>query len=525
MRIPTFMMKFWKWNLHWLMDNRDKRYSKYLIIACIWAGYSFFASCSPDSGIGANVLPDNNTLNANFTDGTTVKTSVILEDSVNTTNVNSFFLGSYNDPIFGETKASIYAQLAVPTNGANPFTVVGNPGSNTNKIILDSVVFAMPYVYTTPNYFGTLSPQTIQVYLLDNNIIIDTTYYSNSVLSHKTLLGQASIRPNITEFDSTRYSNTRVEPCPIYNYPRFKIRLSQKWGQSWLDSAMSGVLGATGPGNDTILLNQAAFIRHMKGLYITANSPMQFPGQGGIWYMNLYDAGAGVFFYMRIINNNFADTVYSIPQFTFGTNQVMFMHYDHDYTKTSFYAPHKLHAPVSSPDNIYIQGFGGVETRLDFPNLKTEFSGPVIINRAEVDIPLETQDIGDFALPAQLYLIGINDTSTVPSTSTFTLPDEYTSFYNGTYDAFNQAYEFDIAEYVQNVIDGKTIEDGLYLVPGSSAISPDRLVGYGGAVRPGVGSNKRLRLRLYYTPLNTPKIQKVKTIEMAPIAPAKTMSR
>jgi len=388
----------------------------------------------------------------------------------------------------------------------------------------------MPYVFTTPNSYGNLSPQTIQVYLLDSTLVADTTYYSNSVISHKTLLGQKVVTPNVTEWDSTHYFNTYQIPCPIYNYPRFKIKLNQQWGQKWVDTAFGGVGTQWEPSGsgDTILLNQGAFIRHLKGLYITANSPMQFPGQGSIWFMNLYDAGAGVFFYMRIINRDpvtlITDTVYSIPQFTFGTNQVMCMHYDHNYTGTSFYAPHKPHAPVSSPNNVYVQGFGGVTTRIDFPYIKKQFKGTVIINRAEVDIPVETQDLGVYTPPAQMYLVGINDTSTVVSTQTFTLPDEYTSFYGGTYDAFNQVYVFDIAEYVQNVLDGKTIEDGLYLVTGSSAITPNRVVGYGGAVRPGFGSNKRLRLKLYYTPLNTPKIQKVKIIELPPSVQAKSLA-
>lgn len=503
------------------MSKIDKRYFglKYLVIACVWAGYSFFSSCTPDSGLGANILPENNTLNANFTDTSTVKTSIILEDSVNTTNVGSFFLGTYNDPVFGETKASIYAQISVPTNGANPFTVVGSPGSNTAKVILDSVVFAMPYVYTTPNYYGTLSPQTIQVYLLDNSLYPDTTYYSNQVISHKTLLGEKVVKPNVVLWDTTKFG-----PDTFTNYPRFRIKLNQQWGQKWLDTALSGVV-YSGQG-DSILLNEAAFIRHLPGLYITATSPMQLPGQGSIWYMNLYDAGSGVFFYMRIIDN-LGNVTYSIPQFTISPNNVMFMHYDHDYKSTAFYAPHKPKVPISSPNNVYVQGLGGVITKIDFPYLSKQFSGKVIINRAEVDIPVESQFTGVYSPPAQMYLIGINDTSTVPSTSTFTLPDEYSNYYGGSYDAFDNVYQFDIAQYVQNILDGKTIEDGLYLVPGSSAITPDRVVAYGGGYPDSftkLPANKRLRLKIYYTPLNGHKAEKMKTVEVPlETGPAKTV--
>ncbi len=488
-------------------------------MACFWAGYSFFASCSPDSGIGSNILPDNNTLNANFNDTTTLRTSLVLEDSVITNGVNAFFLGSYNDPIFGETKASIYAQVTPAVNGANPFTVVGTfyngtTGVPATRVILDSVVFSIPYVFTTPNYYGVLSPQTVQVYSLDKQMYPDTSYYSSTVIPHSTLLGERIVTPNITEWDSTRYSNTRIEPCPIYNYPRFKVRLNQQWGQKWVDTALSGVINITGRG-DSILLNQAFFIHDFPGIYITTNSPMQFPGQGSLWFMNLYDAGAGVFFYMKIINSNgtTTDTTYSIPQLGMSSEHIAFSHFDHNYKTTSFYAPHKVGTPINSQLSTYVQGFGGVTTKINMPYIMNWVkNNKVIVNRAELDIPVQTQDIGIYAPPAQMYLIGINDTSTVPTTATFTLPDEYTTYYGGTYDEFNHEYTFDIAEYIQNVFDKKTIEDGLYLLGGSSAISPSRVVLYGGGTQ-GAASNKKMRLKIYYTPLNSHKVEKPKVME------------
>ncbi len=475
--------------------------TKHIAIACILAGYSFYTSCSPDSGLGANVLPNNNTLNANFVDTTTVQTSLLLEDSVATNNLPAYFLGSYNDPIFGETKASIYTQMELASDGANPFTAVGSPGSSTVKVILDSVVFAIPYVFSVPNYYGQISPQTVEVYMLDKQLKPDTSYYSNSVISHKVLLGQKTVTPELGQWDSVRYSNTRIEPCPIVFYPRFTVKLNQQWGQKWLDTALSGVVY---PGaGDTIFQSIAGFIRNFPGVYVTSSSPLQYPGQGSLWYMNLFDHGAGIFFYCRIINQN-NDTTYSIPQLEIGADRISFSHFDHNYNTTSFYAPHVKNAPVSSPDNIYVQGFGGVTTKIKFPYINNWMNkGPIIINKAEVEIPVESQDIGIYTPPAQMYLIGINDTSTVAATSTFTLPDEYTSFYGGTYDPFNKEYVFDIALYIQNVLDKKTIDAGLYLVAGSSAISPNRVSAYGGAVRTGVGSNKRMRLKIYYTPLSS----------------------
>src|SRR4029077_6876836 len=96
------------------MSSRSSRYSvtKYLfIIACLWAGFSFFTSCSNNSSIGVNVLPPNDVINANFKDTATVHAWLSFKDSVPTNYTLQSLLGSYSDPVFGFTKASFYTQV------------------------------------------------------------------------------------------------------------------------------------------------------------------------------------------------------------------------------------------------------------------------------------------------------------------------------------------------------------------------------------------------------------------------------
>ncbi len=492
------------------MNKFNNRYFnlKYLVIACFGAGFSFFTSCSPDSGIGANILPTNNLLNAGFCDTSTVVTSLVLEDTVPTNNMPSYFLGSYNDPYFGVTKASIYAQLMLPEgDGVNPFTAAGGISSSTIKVILDSVVFGLAYVNISPNYYGVLGANTVQVYLLNQSMYPDTAYYSGHNLSHGMLLGERVVTPDMTAWDSIRYPPSLPA---IPSIPRFTIKLPHWWGQKWMDTALNGVIPNSpvmGQGGDSIFLNEAAFIRNVPGIYITTSDPMQFPGQGSIWDINLYYWSSGIFFYCRIINsdNTTTDTIYHIPQLGFSNLNISYSHFDHNYTTAPFYgrgpvSPKK--DSVNSPDFAYVQGFGGVKTKISFPNIMNYVKkGPVIVNRAEVDIPVVAQDIGSYPPPSQLYLLSINDTSTVPTDATYSLPDQGTAYYGGTYDAFNQMYVFDIAQYVQWVLDKKIVDHGLYLVPGSSSISPGRVVLYGGAKVPGRNSNQRIRLKLYSTPL------------------------
>ena len=131
------------------------------------------------------------------------------------------------------------------------------------------------------------------------------------------------------------------------------------------------------------------------------------------------------------------------------------------------------------------------------------------MNRAEVDIPVDASDIGQFSPPPQLYLVGVNDTASSGNYGIYQLLDQGTVFYAGTYDAFNKMYVFDIADYVQRILDKKALDGGLFLDTYPMAayervysLEAERVVGYGGK---GIGpaSNQHMRLKLYYTPLKS----------------------
>ena len=512
MHIQTFMTKSLKWKKRWLMNKFSNRYSisKYLATACILVGFAFYTSCSPDSGLGKNILPNNNTLSALFIDSSKVVTSLVLEDTIPTNGIPVYLLGSYNDPIFGPTKASVYTQVLLPGgDGANPMLYNSTAvNTSTDTIILDSVVFHLSFgSNNSVNYYGSFGPQTIQVYSLSpkTHFTNDSAYYSTANIRYDNLLGQSTVFPDMANeatvyYPYLGYSNPSIGgPYPA----RFSVKLNHNWGKSWLDTALSAYskLSKAGGQWDTLVLKTAAFERNFPGLYITSANPAQFPGQGGLWYVDPFADGTNIMFYCRAISNTH-DTTYFTPTFAINAGGVGFSHFDHDYTHTPFYGPPNKKDSVYSPNLIYVQGMGGVKTKIDFPYIMNWVKkGPVIVNQALVEIPVNTSDIGIYSPPDQLYLIGINDTSTVPITATFTLPDQYSIYYGGTYDAFNNEYVFNITRYVQSVFDKKTIFHGLYLVSGSSSITANRFVGYG-AKGNGAGS-PHMRLKIYCTPLKS----------------------
>ncbi|HTB05648.1 MAG TPA: DUF4270 family protein [Bacteroidia bacterium] len=461
------------------MSSKSSRYSviKYLsYIACFWAGYTFFTSCNPNNGIGSNVLPASDLINANFQDTSTVRVYTLLKDSDRTIGTSYCMLGSYNDPIFGMEKASFYTQLLTPEASAYTYPA---------GVIIDSVILRLPFPISGTTYYGTLNPQTIEVYQIASNdsLKINTSYYSTDIIKYAdTLIGKATITPN-----PISYVNVNYYDGTIWNFnPQISIKLSTKWLTENIVTPQAASVS-----------NQS-FIQHMHGLYVTVNNPLQLPGQGGIFYIDPLGYGGGLFVYQHVGVTR-ADT--GSMNFELSNGAIYFSHFDHDYAEAPFYNSSGKDS-VLSPYLTYLGGMGGTRILLNFPYLKNWVKkNKIIVNRAEIELPLVATDIGSDPPPGQLYLEGIYTDANGKDTAEYALPDQSLPNYGGTYNGFNQIYDFDIASYIQKVLDGNITDHGLYLVIGGSAVSANRVVLYGPVAMS--STSPRLRLKMFYTPLKS----------------------
>ena len=117
-----------------------------------------------------------------------------------------------------------------------------------------------------------------------------------------------------------------------------------------------------------------------------------------------------------------------------------------------------------------------------------------MVKMAEVIIPVNVNATGSDVPPDQAYLVGDSsghEFSLYPTNPL--LPMEVFTM------LLANEYVFNIARYIQQVLDGKIVDRGLYLVAGSNAISANGAVLYGASK-----SNPtlpRIRLKLFYTPL------------------------
>ena len=472
-------MRCWKWMKFLLMNKSGQsvRVVKYFVLACI--SLISIVSCKKDVGVGSSVLPASDVLYSYFSDTTTIVSSIKLKDSIISDNLALDLLGSYNDPVFGMTKASFYTQVILPSNT----TFSGFGGTNPT---IDSIVLVLPYSVSGVNYYGSLSPQT---FIVDTMIAVNgvallnpRAYYSDTNFSHGTN-HLAVITTTPAPMDSARinYSFFGSAINGTY-YPQLRLKLSNAFGQYLMNQL---------DGNSYYGQSSANFGSLLKGFYISVSNPLQLPGQGAILYINPFLPGAGLEFFYKTTVNSVVDTTYAI--FQIGAGAVTFNHFDHDYTTTAFYQPGK--DSIIAPTNLYVQSMAGVKTQLSFPYLLNwAKQNKMVINKAELDIPVNIAATGVGVPPAQLYVVRDS------AGHQFAIPDELVggTYYGGGYDQVANQYIFNITRYVQQILDKKSAaNEGLYLLSGS-AITANGVVLRGPVQSPGT---PRLRLRMFYTPL------------------------
>ena len=141
-----------------------------------------------DNALGKDILDNDAYLYGTTTDTFDILSYTIEEDSIITDNAANVVLGSYNDPVFGKFDASFYTQIRLA--GINPN--FGDPST----ISIDSFVLALKYV----GYYGDLQPQTFEVYELNEDLNIDSTYYAFTTKTTKPTnlvpLGLGTITPD-----------------------------------------------------------------------------------------------------------------------------------------------------------------------------------------------------------------------------------------------------------------------------------------------------------------------------------------
>ena len=111
----------------------------------------FASSCKRNTVGGLEIQPSDQILGVVSSDTFTIVPYTVLEDSLQTDEAQSNLLGSYYDPVFGYTEASIVAQPRLSSD---------NVDFGSGTLTCDSIVLALQFEAT----YGNLDAQSFTVY-------------------------------------------------------------------------------------------------------------------------------------------------------------------------------------------------------------------------------------------------------------------------------------------------------------------------------------------------------------------------
>jgi hypothetical protein len=390
-----------------------------------------FGACNDPGDVGMELLPTSDLVRVGSkVDKELIRAYTFIDDSVRSDEASTSLLGSFHDPVFGNTTIDLAVQLRLtsfPNFGSNP--------------VADSIKFFF-YYYTV--YGDTSTVQKLRFYELTEPIDPDVNYYGTYDLARHASslpLAEYSFKPKVqldTVFKDTVYQLVGVK----------------------LDKSLAQKLISA---DSLDMVNNESFLRYFKGLYI---QPEKVSQGGAIVSLDMiptstFQGSALVLYYHnKVPNPTKADTTsraYFITSFSARVNS-----FKHDYTQTAFYQ--NLNKETAVDSLIYVQSTGGLKSKIIIPGLENwRDSTNIAINKAELIFQVDTtaSDFRKYPLPTQLLLTYANNNGVE------LLPRDY-FFYGPYYGGYLQSdftYRFNITQHLQTIIKGTNNNNGFYLTP------------------------------------------------------------
>jgi hypothetical protein len=443
-------------------------------------------SCKNPSGVGLGLDPSAQISGA-FIDTSTIVVNTVPEVPVATSGLAKTPLSYFKDPVLGTTVSNIAVALNLP--GSTAYTLP------TGTIVIDSAVLVLKYA---KGFYGDslTSKYKVNVYQLTQRLTSQTYYNTmnwDSIADKTNLLGTRSFfaRPN----DSIKiYNIITGAPDTLIKVPaQLRVPISKDFINKILFNASSNQLSS-----NTIFNN------NVKGLYITLDQNGT-TGAGGNIMLSLSDS---LNVYYRAINGSTIDT--ASASLELGTHAAQIIH-----TPSAAVSAELHNATGGSRDVIYLQGLAGLRAKISFPYLKnilTTVGSNIVINRAELVItPVPGSTI---PFPAQpkltMYRYDIANQPVELQDATSSDPRSGgVGTFGGYYSPVTKSYHFIVSAYIQDLMNGRTVDYGAYIAPVDStnttsvdiATTP-QTAGRTIAVGTDKNSPYRIKLNIIYTKIN-----------------------
>lgn len=422
-----------------------------------------FFSCEEPILTDTSLLPSDDNFSVDGFDTVTVVTTTELQDSLPTDNTLFATFGQTADlPEFGSMRAAIYMQFRLPTNNVD----LGD------SLELDSLVLSIRY----NGQYGDLdNPVDIELYELTDQLDIVNRYYNFSTLGSFNI----NLAQNANQILNTEDSVFLFEggkPAQL------RIRIDDAWGQNLLNQSGS-----------TNFEDNTSFRNYFPGFVLTSSHT----NGDGYAYFNMTNVDSRLNLYYR---NSIADSL--LFTFPIGDQSAYFTGSEPDYTGSIAEQLLNGNSP-SEGDSIFLtQSLGGLRGKVEFPYLQN--LQDVAINRAELVVTMDESDTS-LPFPTSMIAASVEEFNNPAFDLRNDIYEGFLNFLNVYY--FSGApeernvngenkiqYVFNVSNYVQDVVNGSSPNQGLYLFPFLDNFRAGRATFYGGS-----HSKYPVKLNLIYT--------------------------
>jgi|688.fasta_scaffold02577_12 hypothetical protein len=432
---------------YWIAKTKNAFFL--LVVSTLWLACQKNTDLVPAGFVGAR-----NGYQTLYDTTIDLRAYTVKMDSVITSRLSAYAIGTINDPAFGTSSAALITQVSLPGNGFSWGNGVFKLDSSVLQLRFRNLLSSDGTYFK--DYYGDKNAiHTLKVYLLDENLRTDSTYYSSR--NYKTtgvVMGSWTGKFNFTDTLTIKQgSQTVVIP------PHIRIPMNQTFNDLLYGAELRGEFAS-----------QSAFKAAFKGFVVVDESNFG-PGGGTIVYVRLNsDVTALTAFYKDsmaadfpiIGGNNGVDASYN--------------YYNHSNVPADLL---QAIGSGSHRDTGFVQPLAGTKLRIEIPNLFDAFSNPKLaINGAELTFTPQSGSFTEtYPLPIVMSLVGSDSLG-----KNKFLKDqitEGTNYYGGKLN--NNKYSFNIVRHLQDLLikykNGANVNYGMHLiVPADNPITAERVI-------------------------------------------------
>jgi hypothetical protein len=400
------------------------RYFKNFILPVFFLPVIFIVvSCvEGTTTIGTAILPESDFVGISSVDTLSVKSYTMSADSVRTDSPSISFLGHVYDPYFGTTTGEFVSQLRLGSSWI--------PGDYT----IDSIKLILNLLTVTGD---VTAGHTLKISEISKQLDVDSTYYSNQSVP-------------LTNFE---IDNIQLPALQADTVNLISVDIPVSFGYHLITDTTQFFYSNTKPD----------FRAYFKGLYFQMSSA----GEPLIVSLSLASTSTlgsyNNFFIMYMHDPDGVTSEYYLILDAKNAN-ASFNRYLHVYTTAD---PDKriTHINDNYLDSLsYLQNLNGVYTKIVLPGLadlkkNSSFVNGIAVNKARLIIPVHYDGniFTSTTVPSKLLLRYRTKDGTKYVVPDYSL-DTYHTYFDGSLDATNGVYNFNIGSYVQGYLQDKTGE-------------------------------------------------------------------